>query len=351
MHDVFAEGEAAPMMNEVAGVYTHVPGLVPSPVQRPHRAGFRLPLQLKQMGAEENCRHRSGWPHAMRFLHDHLDPDGILLDDFVERSFQHAYCRQEWREPWVGIFHHPPGLPVWLDDTAPIEAIVSTETFRKSLPMLKGAIALSAYLGEWIERHLRVPALVLKHPTEIPERRFSLEAYLDTPRPAIAQVGWYARNTRAIYQLDAPDPFRKLHLLQRRPWVMTAIERIDSMSPYRTRRQCGTVEVIEELDNSAYDELLSRSIIFNEYYTVSASNTIIEAMARGVPLLVNRRPAIEEYLGAGYPLLFDDIAEAPAFLRDRGRIAAAAGWIAELDKSWMDARQFALQVARFVSDC
>jgi hypothetical protein len=55
--------------------------------------GFRLPLQLKQMGDAQNCRHRSGWRYVMEHLRSYHASGGILLDDFVERSFQHSYCR------------------------------------------------------------------------------------------------------------------------------------------------------------------------------------------------------------------------------------------------------------------
>ena len=110
-------------------------------------ACFRLPLHLKQMGDPEHCRHRSGWRFVMERLRAYHHPAGILLDDFVERSFQHEASRQLWCEPWVGIFHHPPNLPEWLDPSAPIQAIFSTAEFTASLPHLRGAVALSEYLG------------------------------------------------------------------------------------------------------------------------------------------------------------------------------------------------------------
>lgn len=341
MHNPLSSGmRASSLPEDLAAVRTY-----PDPLPR----GFRLPSQLKQMGEEENCRHRSGWPYVMQYLRNHCDPGGPLLDDFVERSFQHVYSRQQWNEPWVGIFHHPPGLPAWLDETAPLEAITATDAFRASLPWLKGAVALSGHLGEWLERRFGIPVLVLKHPTEIPPVRFSIDAFLDAERPGIVQVGWYARNTRAIYQLDAPAPFQKIHLLQRRPWVLAALDRLDTLSPFRGRPQTGEVVVIDELDNDAYDHLLTRNIVFNEYFAVSASNTIVETIARGVPSLVNRRPAVIEYFGAGYPLLFDNLEQAGAFLRDPKRLTAAAQWIAEIDLQWMDGRQFAEAVAHFVA--
>ena len=74
--------------------------------------GFRLPLHLKQMGVPETCAHRSGWGYVMEHLAKKQHQNGIILDDFVERTFQHQGMRQTWKEPWVGIFHHPQNLPL-----------------------------------------------------------------------------------------------------------------------------------------------------------------------------------------------------------------------------------------------
>jgi hypothetical protein len=87
---------------------SHVNGVIPEP-------GIRLPLHLKQMGDPEHCGHRSGWRFVMDHLRQKVNPLGILVDDFVERTFQHDCYDQEWQEPWIGIFHHPPNLPGWFD--------------------------------------------------------------------------------------------------------------------------------------------------------------------------------------------------------------------------------------------
>ena len=312
--------------------------------------GFRLPLQLKQMGDAQNCRHRSGWRYVMERLRSYHTLEGILLDDFVERSFQHSYCRQEWREPWVGIFHHPPGLPSWLDPSAPPDAIFGLPEFRNSLPYLRGAIALSNHLGRWLESRLGCPVLVVRHPTEAASAPFSLEAFEAEPRRRMVQVGWYGRNQRAIYQVPTLPSFRKIHLLQDRPWVREAIARTDALSPLRGTAHVGQVEVVQEISNEEYDRLLSASMIFNQYWDVSASNTIIEAIARGTPILVNRHVALEEYLGLDYPLYYDAMADVEHLLRDGGAIAAASEHIAALDKSWMSAESFARSVAQFAAE-
>jgi hypothetical protein len=302
---------------------------------------------LKQLGIE---KHRSGWPFVIEHLKKFHRSDGMLLDDFVERSFQFPATRQQWREPWVGIFHHPPNLPDWLDPTALIKTIISTPEFRASLLHLKGAIALSKYLGKWLYAELRCPVLVRKHPTEIPRLTFSLERWEAQEKRRIVQIGWYARNHRAIYQLDVPDGFQKVHLLQDKHWIAEAIARTDKFSPYRDQPWLGDVYILRDLNNSQYDYLMASSVILNQYWDVSASNTVVEAIARCTPLLVNRHPALVEYLGSDYPLYFDELRDVRTLLKDSARIRQGWRHLVEMDKSWLSASNFAREVVSFVHD-
>ena len=54
--------------------------------------------------------HRSGWPWCIDALSG-LESDGILFDDFVERSFIYEPRQVPYTEPWIGVFHHPPFIP------------------------------------------------------------------------------------------------------------------------------------------------------------------------------------------------------------------------------------------------
>jgi hypothetical protein len=308
-------------------------------------ACFRLPLYLKQYGV---AKHRSGWPFVLAHLRKFHRPDGMLLDDFIERSFQDPATRQTWHEPWVGIFHHPPNLPRWLDADAPLQTIIDTTEFQASLPQLKGAIALSEYLGEWLRGKLRRPVLVRKHPGEAGMLKFSLERWEAQQKRRIIQIGWYARNHRAIYQVEVPDGYHKIHLLQGQPWIAEHIKRTDEFSPYRNRAWIGDVNVIDEVNNSQYDYLMASSLVLNQYWDVSASNTVVEAIARNTPMLVNRHPALIEYLGVDYPLFFDELSDVPKLLKDSARIRHSWRYLVEMDKHWLSVDSFTRDVVGFV---
>jgi hypothetical protein len=273
---------------------------------------------------------------------------GVCLDDFVERTFQHDDTDFIWLKPWVGIFHHPPNIPDWFDPRAPLQKILGSERFVQSQPYLRGAIVLSRYLGDWLAERLDIPVRVIPHPTECSVPVFDVENWLAQEQPNIVQVGWYLRNYRAIYQLDTYDLLTKMHLFQDRPWITDAMGRTDLYSQTRHRPDHQPVKIIGRLSNPAYDDLLSTSIVLGEYFDVSASNTVIECMARNTPLVTNRHPALEEYLGKEYPLFYKTLDEAAHMAVDRERVIAAHQWLSELDKSSLDGSRFVEQVLDFM---
>lgn len=71
-----------------------------------------------------------------------------------------------------------------------------------------------------------------------------------------------------------------------------------------------SVEVLNDIDNEAYDVLLSRNIVFIELVDCTVANTIIECIVRNTPILINRLPAIIELLGEEYPFFYKNINEA-----------------------------------------
>jgi hypothetical protein len=66
-----------------------------------------------------------------------------------------------------------------------------------------------------------------------------------------------------------------------------------------------SVNIIEHVSNSKYDNLLSENIVFIYLVDASAVNTLNECIVRNTPILVNRHPAVVELLGEKYPLYFD----------------------------------------------
>ena len=58
------------------------------------------------------------------------------------------------------------------------------------------------------------------------------------------------------------------------------------------------------------------NIVFIELYDAAANNTVVECIVRNTPILVNKIPAIIDYLGHDYPLYYNNINEIPKLLTE-----------------------------------
>jgi len=299
--------------------------------------------------------HRSGWAYVLRCMEPMISENGILFDDFIEASFSFRSIKSPHQEPWVGVFHQPYDAPDFLlPHGQSIERILKSPLFRASLPYLKLGITLSSPLGTWLQKILDVPFVTLVHPTEIQETVFSEATFLANKKKRVIQIGSWLRNTSAIFQLKVPDDYTRTCLLQKTPWVKEYTKRVNSLWRYYNwgsrwnckkmdRRSYGTVEYSELVSNDIYDHFLSENVIFIELFSAAANNTVVECIVRNTPLVVNRLPALEEYLGNDYPLFYNRIEEATR-LFSVDKILEGHTYLKGLDKSPFTGEYFRSQL-------
>lgn len=281
-----------------------------------------IKLARRKLGVVGEGEHRSGWPYVLHCMESMISRRGILFDDFIEASFSFHPIRSPHQEPWVGVFHQPYDSPEFLQPPGEsIKSILESPMFRASLPYLKLGITLSSPLGAWLQKTLDIPFVTLIHPTETQVTAFSKAAFLTNKKRRIIQLGWYLRNTSAIYQLKVPDGYTKTCLILKSPWVKKYMDLVAVLwqnynwgnqwnHKKMDRLPCGTVENSGRVSNDTYDRLLSENVIFVEFFSTAANNAVVECIVRNTPLVVNRLPALEEYLGKDYPLFFDRIENA-----------------------------------------
>ena len=326
-------------------------------VALPNHAGGRLRFRTRY----DRGHHRSGWRDALLALHPLHHADGVLFDDFLEDPFAYQHPRDgiragaklleamqggSWderltseelrivpfREPWVGFLHNPPSMPDWFHPGASPRAIFAKRVWRESLPYCRGLFVLSETHAHWLRAQVNVPVSALIHPTAEPSCRFDFERFLANPEKRIVQVGWWLRRLSSIHRLPVADAnplgYRKLRLVPAfsdgaDAHLRDLLARECAECGYAVDPDRGDVEALAHLPNPAYDALLAQNIVLVDLIDASASNTVVECLARGTPLLVNRLPAVEEYLGTDYPLFYADLRQAAAFAQDIGRLRAA----------------------------
>lgn len=285
---------------------------------------IKLPMHLTQ-----TCvGHYRGWPWVLRGLEPLITVDGILLDDFVERSFQNRlHC---WREPWIGIMHHPPNMPSWYDYRG-IDWLMGNRRFVSSLKSCRGLICLSEYLSRAWRAVVDIPVHTILHPLD-----------LDVPQwvgwsGVLSQVGWFLKDTQAIYTV----PYKaKMRLLGTQHWVREA----DIKCALCLEHNKEPYEVLELglVDVRTYEWLLCTVCLYARYLDLSASNVILDAISHSCPMILNRSAAAEEYLGAEYPGFNGRVSSADVY--------AAHEYLCEMDKSKLTIEHFKSNLVAIIEE-
>ena len=282
--------------------------------------------------------HRSGWSECVRALSHVKLP--MVIDDFVEQTFSLHRGRTFHHQPFAAFFHLPPddAMPAFVAKKDPVrhEVLLASRAWKAGEANLRAAFTLSEELAAWLRPRLKAPVFSVKYASEVPELKWSPERFL--AQPQLAQVGFFFKDTRAIHRLKIG--MKRVRILNlNNPWVANWDHIIGEFT--RTPLDSGVL-ALERLDNDAYDTLLASSIVVASYLAVSASTVVVECIARNTPLLVNRLPAIEEYLGKDYPLYQDQVRDL-----DRDLIPAAIDahqYLREMNKSWISYGTFVTTV-------
>lgn len=270
-----------------------------------------LPRKLKVGALTSWPHHRSGWEPCGRILRGLAAPHGggVLLVDSVERLVRDGIALDE---PWVGFVHKTPLPPEHLaalygdKPDACLPAMMASDAWRRNLDRCRGLFCLSEHLRAYLQPRVPCPVDAVPHPTAFDGTPFDFAAFRRDPAPRVLLVGHWLRRFQSFYDLAAAGYRKTMLQCQDEPLY----ERLRSVL-----RDDGSVEVLPWQAPDAYDALLSRNVVFLDLLDASANNSVIECLARDTPLLVNRHPAVVEYLGPDYPLYFDDLGHAARLLQ------------------------------------
>jgi len=310
--------------------------------------------------------HRHGWGAALQALRPLHDPAGVLFDGSLEYNFlaRHngaavrptAFLEElkrqgtfeklataeemgiiPYRSPWVGFIHHTPNMPADIEHYAKytLQELVGKPVWQESMASCIGLFTLSEYNAGWLREQTGKPVSTVFHPIETPPALFDMDRFRNTENKNVVQIGWWLRRLDSIFRLPLPKGnalnYTKVWLrpstgpqvtrglrLRDRQLAAAASDLVVDDEAFRAN----TVEM-KFLSNDEYDDLLASSVAFIDLYDSSVNNTVVECMVGATPLLINRHPAVIEYLGADYPLFFDTLDEAADKALDLDLIAAA----------------------------
>lgn len=327
---------------------------------------------FEYLGTEQQSGiHRFGWSGIVNELQQYHNPDGIIFDHYCDRTF--GWHREHlaklglipFHQKWTGVFHHTGDESY---DKNNLTECIKTKEFLESLEYCESIIVLSQYLKDWLKKNLkyRVKIRVVYHPMPEFEKKWTYDNWKKNPDKKLIQIGSFLRNTYAIFALPKPKRMRKCairgknmdnyfpkeNFLEELHLNIPHVEcDSNTLCRHRTnkfmtglcddiRRQMESVEIIREVSNAEYDNLITSNVVFINLINASACNTILECIRCYTPIAVNPLPAVVEYLGADYPLYYNTFEEALELLNNERKIIAAHVYLKRKDKTFIDMSTF-----------
>jgi len=313
--------------------------------------------------------HRSGWEYVINnmFAYHHDDNTSLFIDCYMDKTFHWikdfyvAMGILPYKDNWIGFVHHTPNEEYSDYNTT---KMIKDPIFLESIKTCKGIFTLTNYLQKWFqdkfkELNINVPIFMIYHPTNLDERKFSIDKFLNNDDKKIVQIGGWMRDSYAIYKLHTnssklklkkavlkgskmenyfcPNDFSADKILditkhQKNVFIHGLIKNINE--------QINSVIIIDRLSNEEYDELLESNIVFLNLVDASACNTVLECIARDTPILINKIEPIVELLGEDYPLFYTDINEAGDLVNDIHKIIDAHLHIKKINKNKLSIEYF-----------
>lgn len=260
--------------------------------------------------------HNGGWISSLKELKNINNENGISFDCFLESNFCWEGSKSLLhKEDWVGILHNPIDAPKWYMEKVKNINIFDSTKFIESLSNCKGLYTLSNYEKEKVENKLselklNIKVNNIKHTTPSVENKWSFNKY--EVNKNILHIGWWLRDIGSFYNIKTSKNKIRIKINQKVEEQINQIFKIKN----------NDVTELEYLDNKDYEDLISSSIVYIKLVDAVANNTILECIERCTPILVNRNPSIEEYLGVDYPLYFNDDSDINSLTSDENIIKA-----------------------------
>jgi len=285
--------------------------------------------------------HRYGWNNLLMtlYINDIITlynkNNNIELIDLSEKFFM--WKNNRISRKWVGIVHITPYTPKYLNNLN-INELFHNINFNDAMKYCVKLITLSNYLKIYIKNNINnnIKINKINHPIKKVTKFFSIDEYLNNDNKYIIHIGQRLRIFKTFFNLKFTTHNKLLisnnidNLLNNLNKEMKIrLKSYEELSSYLSNYNI----IYKNLNNNDYDDLIIKNIIFIHLYDSSANNILIEAIIHKTPIIINKNPAIIEYLGIDYPLYYSDISELNDDFINNNKIIYAYNYLDKYDTS------------------
>jgi hypothetical protein len=266
--------------------------------------------------------HYHGWSFIIESIKkDIIDENSnIVLDSFADSCFWEP--KPDILFDWVGIVHSVASDSDNLHYQT-LHNYVQHPWFLQNKTRCLKLITLSKYTADILRSLTDIPVTNIYHPKFCGEYFFNIDSYFNNPQ--LSQSGFHARNFLKFAEFNTKI-YKNIYV--NKGCNNNYLNKYLSLTPHNINiKNCF-------LNNTDYIHNLTKSIGFAYYNDVAASNALLEHIVTHTPIIVNKLPAVVEYIGKNYPLFYEDIQHDPdRYLLDKKHIIQCTNYLKEHSKS------------------
>lgn len=299
-------------------------------------------------------QHAGGWPDVIHnlekagVLHEH---GNINLLDCTEQYFVWDN-NQPMTSDWVGIIHITPNTPDYLD-IVNVNTLLTNRNYIASLPWCKGLIVMSEYLKSYIEPRVNnIPVLFAKHPVDLNSMPpCNIDRIVNDPDTCIVQVGQQMRYMSTLYRVNTTRKKLWLSGWKEASKMKTLLGNESTMLQEYIDPDSVELKYVQNPDEYKY--IVSNNIVVVNVIDASANNAILEMIAGNIPVLINKHPAVQEYLGETYPCYYSNVTHLQHILNSQTQLSCmlARGheYLKTMNKDDIEHVHFAKNLLKFIN--
>ena len=297
----------------------------------------------------------------------HSPIKAFIIDDWTEFSYTyHIDKKRPYNIDFISFTHDPlhnDFIPLKNDFSNFLKKKLETpvyyhmDLFQTEKENLHTLFTLSTSHLEAVKREeiggFHTKYDMLYHPIEYcRENCFNFYHFQRSTDRKIYMLGWWMRKydiflamqtltvTKVIILKDAEGEWVRDYVMYeiRKSLQVSDLNNNEVQSSYTAEEakywyESLNLKIQDYLNDSEYDNIFQESIVFLDFYDVSASNVIIECILTSTPLLVCKKRACIDYLGEEYPFYFSSLEEAVTKLNDMELICKSHLYLKKMDKS------------------
>jgi hypothetical protein len=285
-------------------------------------------MKFKSIVIRTKFEHYNGWSHIIEELQkkNPLDESGVILDTFIdEKNYinvknpaQYKILKQnphlslntkykellkDYNTKWIGILHACEETPVQKHVT--LYNFIESPWFSENKKFCSALITMSAHAADILKKITDVPIFYTYHP-KVVEKQFNIDLYFDDP--IILHAGFHNRNFSKFAKFKTQIP-KRINVINQ--WFASYIKNCYQANNIQIY-EANTVRVcLEKRTDNSYIDSLTKSVGFCYLYSTNANNAVLEHIMSHSPLIVNKLPAVVEYIGEDYPMFYENIEHDP----------------------------------------